>query len=41
MSTTATQDELRRVIWNDLIIYLQKKSHGESVIKELERLRVA
>jgi len=41
MSTAATQDEIRRVIWNDLITSLQEKSHGEAVIQELERLRVA
>jgi hypothetical protein len=41
LSIAAAQDELRRVIWNDLITYLKEKRHGESVIKELGRLRVA
>ncbi len=41
LSTTAAQDQLRRVIWDDLLVYLKEKSHGESVLAELERLRVA
>jgi hypothetical protein len=40
-STAKAQDQLRGLLWGDLIIYLQKKRHGQSVIEELERLRVA
>ena len=39
-STAKAQDQLRGLLWGDLIIYLQKKRHGQSVIEELERLRV-
>jgi SRSO17 transposase len=40
-STAAVQDHLRGLLWDDLIAYLQEKHHGESVLLELERLRVA
>jgi hypothetical protein len=39
-STAKAQDQLRGLLWGDLIIYRQKKRHGQSVIEELERLRV-
>jgi SRSO17 transposase len=41
MSVAAAQDKLRGLVWDDLIAYLTEKSHGESVIAELERLRIA
>jgi SRSO17 transposase len=40
-SIAAAQEQLRRLIWDDLVAYLKEKSHGEFVIEELERLRVA
>jgi SRSO17 transposase len=41
LSTATAQDQLRGLLWGDLIIYLKEKRHGPSVIEELERLRVA
>jgi SRSO17 transposase len=41
LSTAAAQNQLRSLIWEDLITYLKEKHHGQSVIEELERLRVA
>jgi hypothetical protein len=41
MSVAAAQEALRALIWDDLLISLQEEHHGESVIAELERLRVA
>jgi hypothetical protein len=29
------------LLWDDLLAYLQETHHGESVLLELERLRVA
>jgi hypothetical protein len=29
------------LLWEDLVTYLKEKCHGQSVIEELERLRVA
>jgi DDE superfamily endonuclease len=40
-STAAAQDQLRGLLWDDLITYLKEKRHGQPVIEELERLRVA
>jgi SRSO17 transposase len=40
-STAAVQDHLRGLIWDDLVNYLQEKHPNESVLMELERLRVA
>jgi hypothetical protein len=40
-STAATQGQLRKLLWDDLLVYLREKCHGESVLAELERLRVA
>jgi hypothetical protein len=40
-STAAAQDHLRGLIWDDLVNYLQEKHPNESVLMELERLRVA
>jgi SRSO17 transposase len=41
LSTADAQDQLRCLIWGDLVTYLQEKHHDESVLTELERLRVA
>jgi hypothetical protein len=41
LSTAAAQDQLRGLLWEDLITYLKEKPHGQPVIDELERLRVA
>jgi DDE superfamily endonuclease len=41
LSTATAQDQLRGLLWGDLIIYLKEKRHSPSVIEELERLRVA
>mgnify|MGYP001573602921 CR=1 FL=1 len=41
VSTTSRQNELRRIVWEDLSEYLKELSNGDSVIKELERLLVA
>jgi hypothetical protein len=40
-STEGLQNELRRVVWNDLASYLKELRNGNSVVKELERLLVA
>ena len=41
MSTSEAQNELRRLVWRDLVAYLQGLPDGGSVVKELERLFVA
>jgi len=41
MSTNWAQNELRRIVWDDLVEYLEKKKTGNEVIKELNRLLVA
>jgi SRSO17 transposase len=41
LSTAAVQDQLRRLLWEDLITYLKEERHGQPVLEELERLRVA
>jgi hypothetical protein len=41
LSTAAAQDQLRGLRWEDLITYWREKCHGQPVIEELERLRVA
>jgi hypothetical protein len=41
LSIAAAQDHLQHLLWEDLIIYLKETRPGQSVIKELERLRVA
>ena len=41
LSTATAPDQLRGLLWGDLIIYLKDKRHSPSVIEELERLRVA
>jgi hypothetical protein len=41
LSTAAAQDQLRGLLWEDLLTYLREKPHGQPLIEELERLRVA
>jgi hypothetical protein len=41
MSVAAAQEALRGLIWDDSIAYLKEKCPRESVITELERLRIA
>jgi SRSO17 transposase len=41
LSTPAAQDQLRSLVWDDLVAYLREDNHGEPIIEELERLRVA
>jgi SRSO17 transposase len=41
MSTSEAQNELRRLVWRDLVAYLEELPDGGSIVKELERLMVA
>jgi len=41
VSTATAQDQLRSLLWEDLIAYLKEERHGQPVLEELERLRVA
>jgi hypothetical protein len=41
LSTAVAQDQLRGLLWEDLLTYLKEKPHGQPIIEELERLRVA
>jgi hypothetical protein len=41
LSTAAVQDQLRSLRWEDLITSLKEERHGQPVIDERERLRVA
>jgi SRSO17 transposase len=41
VSTAAAQNQLRALLWEDLITYLKETRDGQPVIEELERLRVA
>jgi len=41
ISTAAVQDQLRSLLWEDLITYLKEERPGQPVLQELERLRVA
>ncbi len=41
LSTAAAQDQLRGLLWEDLLTYLREKPPGQPVIEELERLRIA
>ncbi|MDQ3830678.1 MAG: transposase, partial [Candidatus Tectomicrobia bacterium] len=40
-STAAAQEQLRCLIWDDIIACLKEEHHGESVLTALEHLRVA
>jgi hypothetical protein len=41
LSTAVAQDQLRRLLWEDLITYCQEQCPEQPVIEKLERLRVA
>jgi hypothetical protein len=41
LSTAAAHEELRWLIWDDLIASVKEQSHGDSVITQLKRLCVA
>jgi SRSO17 transposase len=41
LSTAAAQAQLRNLLWEDLLTYLQEECPDQPVIEELERLRVA
>jgi hypothetical protein len=41
LSTATAQDQLRGLIWEDLVAYLKEQCQEKSVLAELERLRVA
>jgi SRSO17 transposase len=41
LSTATAQNQLRGLIWEDLVTYLKEQCHEKSVLAELERLRVA
>jgi SRSO17 transposase len=41
LSTATAQDQLRRLLWDDLVEYLKERNHDKSMLMELERLRVA
>ena len=38
LSTGDPQNELRRIVWNDLADYLKELPRGNSVVKEVDRL---
>jgi len=40
-STSSLQNELRRIVWDDLVEHLKELPSGDSVVKELTRLLVA
>jgi len=40
-STAAAQGQHRQLVWDDLVTALKEKHQDESVLAELERLRVA
>lgn len=40
-STRELQDQLRRLVWSDLVSYLKEETSGKSIVKELEKLLVA
>jgi hypothetical protein len=40
-STTDLQNEVRRIVWDDLTDYLKQFSSGTQIVKELERLLIA
>ena len=41
LSTAELQNEVRRVVWDDLTEYLKQFSSGTQIVKELERLLIA
>jgi len=41
LSTAGLQNEVRRIVWDDLTDYLKQFSSGNQIVKELERLLIA
>jgi len=41
LSTAGLQNEVRRIVWDDLTEYLKQFSSGNQIVKELERLLIA
>ena len=41
LSTAALQNEVGRIVWDDLTDYLKQFSWGTQIVKELERLLIA
>jgi hypothetical protein len=41
LSTAELQNEVRRIVWDDLTDYLKQFSSGTQIVKELERLLIA
>jgi hypothetical protein len=41
MSVAELQNELRRIVWDDLTTYLKQFTSGDQIIKELGRLLIA
>jgi SRSO17 transposase len=41
MSTAELQNELRRIVWDDLTAYLKRFTSGDQIVKELGRLLTA
>ena len=41
MSIAELQNELRRIVWDDLTVYLKQFTSGDQIIKELGRLLIA
>jgi SRSO17 transposase len=41
LSTATAQDQLRRLLWEDLLTYLKEEGPDQAVIEELERLHIA
>ena len=41
MLTSEAQNELRRLVWRDLVAHLEELPTGDAVIKELDRLLIA
>jgi len=41
LSTAELQNEVRRIVWDDLTDYLKRFSSGDQIVKELEKLLIA
>ena len=41
LSTASLQNEVRRIVWDDLTEYLKQFSSGNQIVKELEQLLIA
>jgi len=40
-TTSSPQNQLRRIVWDDLVEHLKELPSGDSVVKELSRLLIA